>query len=74
MILDILKMIGVSIIKRLFSKEKIETKLFKKTDFDFIIERDFELINDILLTNDIKKIDYQKLCNFFKCPDIIDFI
>lgn len=74
MILDILKTIGVSIIKRLFSKEKIETQLFKKTDFDFIIERDFELINEILLTNDIKKIDYQKLCNFFKCSDIKYFI
>ncbi len=74
MILDILKTIGVSIIKRLFSKEKIETQLFKKTDFDFIIERDFELINEILLTNDIKKIDYQKLCNLFKCSDIKYFI
>ena len=75
--MDILKTMitfGVSFIKRLFRKENNETRLFKKTDFSFIIERDIELISDILLTNDIKKIDYELLCNFFNCPDVKDFI
>lgn len=60
--------------KRLFINENIETRLFKKTDFSFIIERDIELINDFLPTNDIKNIDYELLCNFFKYPDIKEFI
>ena len=76
-ILDILKplkMVGVPIIKRLFRNENIETRLFKKTYFSFIIERDIEQINHILLNNDIEKIDCELLCNFFKYPDIKDFI
>ena len=73
-ILIIMKKLGGSFIKRLFRNENIETRLFKKTDFSFIIERDIELINDILLPNDIKKIDFELLCNFFKYPDIKDFI
>lgn len=73
-ILKALQMVGVPIIKRLFRKENIETRLFKKTDFSFIIERDIELINDILLNNDIEKIDCELLCNFFKRPYIKDFI
>ncbi len=75
--LNILKIIsnGIGFInKRMFRNENIETRLFQKTDFSFIIESDIELINDILLTNDIKKIDYKLLCNFFKYPDIEDII
>ena len=60
--------------KRLFINENIETRLFKKTDFSFIIERDIEQINDLLSINDIKNIDYELLCNFFKYPDIKEFI
>lgn len=63
---DILKAMikfGDSKIKRLFRPEYIETKLFNKTDFSFIIERDINLINDI------KKIDYELLCKFFEDSD-----
>ena len=73
-ILKTLKMVGVPISKRLFRNENIETRLFKKTDLSFIIERDIEQINDILLNNDIEKIDCELLCNFFKFPNIKDFI
>jgi len=71
---NILKMFGAPIIKRLFRNENIETRLFNKTDFSFIIERDIELIRDILQTNDIKIRSCELLCNFFKCPDIKDVI
>lgn len=73
-ILKTLKMVGSPIIKRLSRNENIETRLFKKTDFSLIVESDIELINDILLNNDIGKIDCKSLCNFFKYPDIKDFI
>ena len=73
-ILKAFPMVSAFIEKRLFRSENIETLLFNETDFSFIIERDIEPIRDILLANDIKNIDCELVCNFFKFPDIKYFI
>lgn len=43
--------------KHLLRNENIESRIFKTTNFEFIIERDVEQISDILLNNAIEGVN-----------------
>ena len=65
-----LKFIG----KNGFRSEDIESKLFKKTNFDPLIESYYDVMKDSLLLDDANPIESELILSFFKNPQLKNII
>lgn len=70
----ILKCFLKSLNKNGFRREDIEIKLFKKTNFDPLIESYYDVMNDSLLSENISPIESELILSFFKTPQLKDII
>lgn len=53
-----------------FKREDIETKLFKKANFDPIIESYYDIIKNSLVLENLNAIEPRLVFNFFKIPQL----
>ncbi|AKB48807.1 hypothetical protein MSKOL_3030 [Methanosarcina sp. Kolksee] len=60
--------------KYAFRREDIETKLFKKTNFDPLIESYYDVMKDSLLSENVSPIEQGLILSFFKIPQLKDII
>lgn len=60
--------------KYAFRREDIETKLFKKTNFDPLIESYYDVMKDSLLSENVSPIKQGLILSFFKIPQLKDII
>lgn len=60
--------------KNAFRREDIEIKLFKKTNFDPLIESYYDIMKDSLLSENVSPIESGLISSFFKIPQLKDII